>query len=55
MIALNETAYWFYPTENSYKDYATADDGYMGKDEKYMNKNVLYKETGASVRCVLDE
>lgn len=52
---LNETAYWFYPTENSYKDYATADDGYMGKDEKYMNKNVLYKETGASVRCVLDE
>ena len=35
---LNETAYWFYPTENSYKDYATADDGYMGKDEKYMNK-----------------
>ena len=52
---LNETAYWFYPTENSYKDYATADDGYMKKEKKYMNKNVLYKETGASVRCVLDE
>jgi len=52
---LNETAYWFYPTENSYKDYATADDGYMGKSDQYLNKNVLYKETGVSVRCVMVE
>ena len=52
---LNETAYWFYPTENSYKDYATADDGYMGNSDQYLNKNVLYKETGVSVRCVMVE
>ena len=52
---LNETAYWFYPTENSYKDYATADDGYMGSSDQYLNKNVLYKETGVSVRCVMVE
>ena len=52
---LNEVAYWFYPIENSYEEYTTADDGYTSNFDDYFNTNVSYKENGFSVRCVMVE
>ena len=52
---MNQVAYWFYPTENSYADYASADDGYTSYSDEVMHTNVSHKENGLPVRCVMVE
>ncbi len=52
---LDKVAYWFYPIENSYAEYASADDGYTSYSDKVMHTNVSHKENGLPVRCVMVE
>lgn len=48
----DDVAYWFYPGEKEYENYAAGDDGYLGKSDQGLNTNVSYKQNGLSIRCV---
>lgn len=48
----DDVAYWFYPGEKEYENYAAGDDGYLGKSDIGINTNVSYKQNGLSIRCV---